>query len=47
MWVFLKFVVVDHDIGIDTLTKIQPNPVWNLKDKIKTQVRYKLALRTG
>jgi hypothetical protein len=43
MWVFLKFFVEEHDIGIDLLTKIHPNPVWHLKDKIKTPVRCELA----
>jgi hypothetical protein len=47
MWVFLKFFVEEHDIGIDMLTKIQPNPVWNLRDKIKTPVLCELALWTG
>jgi hypothetical protein len=37
-------VVEEHDIGIDILTKIQPNRVWNLRDKIKTPVHWQLAL---
>jgi hypothetical protein len=45
MWVFLKFCVEAHDYGIDLMTKNQPNPLWHLKDKIKTPVRCKLVLQ--
>jgi hypothetical protein len=38
MWVFLKIFVEENDNGIDLLTKFQPDPVWNLRDKIKTPV---------
>jgi hypothetical protein len=40
---FSEIFVEEHDIGIDMLTKIQPNPVWHLRDKIKTPVRCELA----
>jgi hypothetical protein len=43
---FSEIFLEEHDNGIDLMTKIQPNPVWNLKDKIKTPVRCKLALQT-
>jgi hypothetical protein len=38
MWIFLNLFLEEHDIGIDPLTKIQPNLVWNLRDKMKTPV---------
>jgi hypothetical protein len=47
MWVLLNLFLEEHDIGIDMLTKIQSNSVWNLRDKIKTSVHCELALQTG
>jgi hypothetical protein len=41
---FSEIFLEEHDIGIDMLTKIQPNPVWHLRDKIKTPVHCELAL---
>jgi hypothetical protein len=40
---FSEIFLEEHDIGIDLLTKFQPDPVWNLRDKIKTPVHCKLA----
>jgi hypothetical protein len=39
--------VEEHDIGIDLLTKIQPNLVWNLRYIRKKTMRCELALYNG
>jgi hypothetical protein len=36
MWVSLKFFVEEHGILVDVVTKFQPNPVWHLRETIKT-----------
>jgi hypothetical protein len=46
MWVSIKFCLEENDILVDLLTKFQPDPIWNLRDTIKTPLRCKLVLQT-
>jgi hypothetical protein len=44
-WVSLKFFVEEDDILVDLLTKFQPDSVWNLREIIKTPVRYEMCCK--
>jgi hypothetical protein len=43
--VSLKLFVEEDDIHVDFLTKFQPNPVWNLRETIKTHVRCEICCK--
>ena len=44
-WVFLNFFVEEDDIPVDFLTKFQPDPVWNLRETIKTLVHCEICCK--
>jgi hypothetical protein len=44
-WVSLKFFVEEDDIPVDLLTKFQLDPVWNLRETIKTPVHCEMCCK--
>jgi hypothetical protein len=44
-WVSMKYFVEEDDMLVDLLTKFQPDPVWHLRETIKTLVRYRMCCK--